>query len=439
MNIGANAAVVTVALSAVAALAPVSIQAQQDTRYVDGGYNEGYDGRGHHDQSGRRKHDESVQLGPRPFFLVNGMQDGRLKDRLMQCQNGPFYRTDFSIGHRGAGLQFPEHTKESYEAAARMGAGIVECDVTFTKDGQLVCRHAECDLHTTTNIVATPLNKQCTVPWTGPVGPNPAPRCCASDLTLAEFKSLKGKMDASNPSATTAQGYLGGTATWRTDLYTSRGTLLTHAESIQLIKSLRGKFTPELKYPDNPDRVIAIFGSQENYARTMIDEYKDAGIHPKDVWPQSFNVGDILYWIQNEPEFGKQAVYLDDWSPPAFPPLTLDELKQLKQKGVKIIAPPIPALLAVNAGGEIVPSQYAMDIKGLGFDIITWTFERSDLRGGASVAGFYYAFDPTGAAVKTDSDMYKALDVLARKVKILGIFSDWPATVTYYANCMGLK
>jgi glycerophosphoryl diester phosphodiesterase len=29
--------------------------------------------------------------------------------------------------------------------------------------------------------------------------------------------------------------------------------------------------------------------------------------------------------------------------------------------------------------------------------------------------------------------------VLARKVGILGIFSDWPATVTYYANCMGLK
>ena len=34
--------------------------------------------------------------------------------------------------------------------------------------------------------------------------------------------------------------------------------------------------------------------------------------------------------------------------------------------------------------------------------------------------------------------MYKALDVLARKVGIVGIFSDWPATVTYYANCMGL-
>src|SRR5688500_6040471 len=98
-----------------------------------------------------------------------------------------------------------------------MGAGIVECDVTFTKDGELVCRHAECDLHTITNIVATSLNQQCTVPWT--LG-GPAPKRCPSDVTLMDFKSLRGKMDASNPSATTAQGFLGGTAPWRTDLYT---------------------------------------------------------------------------------------------------------------------------------------------------------------------------------------------------------------------------
>jgi glycerophosphoryl diester phosphodiesterase len=100
----------------------------------------------------------------------------------------------------------------------------------------------------------------------------------------------------------------------------------------------------------------------------------------------------------------------------------------------------MPSLLAVS-GGRVVPSQLAKDLKGMGFDIITWTFERSDLREGskASRAGFYWDFDPTAQVIKTDGDMYKALDVLAREVKILGIFSDWPATVTYYANCMGLK
>jgi glycerophosphoryl diester phosphodiesterase len=31
------------------------------------------------------------------------------------------------------------------------------------------------------------------------------------------------------------------------------------------------------------------------------------------------------------------------------------------------------------------------------------------------------------------------IDALAQQVGVKGIFSDWPATVTYYANCMGLK
>jgi glycerophosphoryl diester phosphodiesterase len=31
------------------------------------------------------------------------------------------------------------------------------------------------------------------------------------------------------------------------------------------------------------------------------------------------------------------------------------------------------------------------------------------------------------------------LDVLARQVGILGIFSDWSATVSYYANCTKRK
>jgi len=426
-----SAVAVTLLLSAAA-------HADRDKRFLDGEYHDYSDGQGYYDDQGRRKHDAGVQLGPRPFYLVEGMDDGKLRNRLLQCKDGPFYRTDFSIGHRGAALQFPEHTKESYEAAARMGAGIVECDVTFTKDGELVCRHAECDLHTTTDIVATPLNSKCSVPWSGP---GSTPNCCASDLTLSEFKTLRGKMDASNPSGTTAQEYLGGTASWRTDLYTGRGTLMTLKESIELNTRLGVKHTPELKSGD-VDRINAIFGSQANYAQRLIDALEEAGVDPRDVWVQSFNKDDVLYWIQQAPRFGKQAVYLDDIDPtssPPVPPLSLAELQQLKAQGVRIIAPPMLALLSVDGSGKIVPSQYAMDIKGLGFDIITWTFERSDLRRGAAFAGFYYYFDPAGQAIKKDSDMYKALDVLARKVKILGIFSDWPATVTYYADCMGLK
>ena len=378
-----------------------------------------------------------VQLGPRPFYLVDGLDAGSLKDRLSQCMDGPFRTTDFSIGHRGAGLEIPEHTRESYEAAARMGAGIVECDVTFTKDGELVCRHAECDLHTTTNIVATPLNAKCSVPWSGP---NSGPRCCTSDLTLAEFKSLTGKMDASVPAATTPQGYLGGTPSWRTDLYTGRGTLMTLRDSIALNERNHVKHTPELKEGD-PARIAQVFGSQAAYAQRLIDVLEETGVDPRDVFLQSFNKADILYWIHNAPEFGRQAVYLDSVDPtanPPVPPQTNEQLQQLRQQGVRYFAPPLPALLALDAGDRIVPSAYAQAIRGFGFKIITWTFERSDLRRGAAGAGFYYFFDPQGRAIKKDSDMYKALDVLARQVHIVGIFSDWPATVTYYANCMGL-
>jgi glycerophosphoryl diester phosphodiesterase len=395
----------------------------------------------HFVDNGHENQEDSVQLGPRPFYLVEGMDEGNLKDRLMECKDGPFYRTNFSIGHRGAALQFPEHSDAAYMAGARMGAGIVECDVTFTKDGELVCRHSECDLATTTNIVATDLNEKCTTRWTGPVGANPAPQCCTSDLTVEEFKTLEAKMDASNPAATTPEGFLGGTANWRTDLYTGRAHVVTFRESIAINQQSGVKHTPELKGATYQDRIDATFGGQEQYAQKFIDELKDAGVKPKDAWVQSFNLDDILYWIEHEPAFGKQAVYLDSIDPTANPPiprLSFNDLKNLKNKGVQIFAPPMWALLAVD-DGEVVPSAYAKDIEKAGLDIITWTFERSDLRNGAAAAGWYYQFDPKGEAIKKDSDMYKALDVLARQVKILGIFSDWPATVTYYANCEGLK
>jgi glycerophosphoryl diester phosphodiesterase len=198
-----------------------------------------------------------VQLGPRPFYLVEGMDNGALKSRLLQCEAGPFKTTDFSIGHRGAALQFPEHSKEAYNAGARMGAGIVECDVTFTADGELVCRHDECDLHTTTDIVATPLNAKCSVPWTGP---GSSPKCCTSDLTLAEFKTLRAKMDASDPDATTPEGFLGGTPSWRTDLYTGRGTLMTLRESVRLNEH-NGAGTRELKAAARAHRASSAGGS----------------------------------------------------------------------------------------------------------------------------------------------------------------------------------
>ena len=398
--------------------------------------------------------DPSVQLGPRPFYLVEKMSPSPLKSALQQCGDDSFKPSTFSIGHRGGGtLQFPEHTKESHEAGARMGAGVLECDVTFTRDGQLVCRHDQCDLHTTTNILVTDLAQKCSVPFspaafdpvTGTLIRPASALCCTSDLTLGEFKSLKGKMDASNPEATTAREFLGGTPNWRTDLYSTGGTLLSHKDSIQLIKSLGAKFTPELKGPNRSAKlqVEAVFGSQAGYAQAMIDDYKAARIAPDEVFAQSFSLADILYWIKHEPKFGKQAVFLDDANVPSELP-TLADLKALKAQGVRIVAPPMWALLAVDGHGKIVPSEYALNAKAANLDIITWTLERSGriveevlpTKGTASPS-FYY--QTTLDALANDGDILVTLDVLAKQVGILGIFSDWAGTVTYYANCMGLK
>jgi glycerophosphoryl diester phosphodiesterase len=379
----------------------------------------------------------NIQLGPRPFFLVGDMAESPLKTKLQSCSNGPFKKSAFSIGHRGAPMMFPEHTKESYEAAARMGAGIIECDVTFTKDKELVCRHAQNDLHTTTNILATPLAVKCTkqfTPFNAATNTPASAECRTSDITLAEFKTLRGKMDASNPRATTVAEYLGGTANWRTDLYSgpTSGTLLTLKESIALFQRLGVKMTPELK---SASVTMPFDGfSQADYAQKMIDEHKAANVPASDVFPQSFNKNDVLYWIKNEPAFGRQAVFLDSAESPARLP-DADALKRYKAEGIQIVAPPLFGLLAVT-DGKLVPSPYARNAKLAGLDIITWTLERSGRLADGKPGWYYQTFN---SAISREGDMMQVLDVLAKDVGILGIFSDWPATVTYYANCMGLK
>jgi glycerophosphoryl diester phosphodiesterase len=393
--------------------------------------------------------ENTVQLGPRPFYLVDKLPAGKLKNELRHCaaRTQKYKQSAFSIGHRGAALQFPEHTRESYLAAARMGAGIIECDVTFTKDAELVCRHAQCDLHTTTDIVLREdLAAKCTVPpeydTEGNLLNGPDIKCCTSDLTLAEFKTLNGKMDAADRNATTAEGYVGGTADFRTDLYATGATLMTHAESIQLIKKLGAGFTPELKGVDGGVGFGDSGLDQQSYARKMIGEYIAAGINPRKVWPQSFNIEDVRLWVAEFPAYGKQAVYLDPRDPAdvAANPPSLAEFASLKEEGVNVIAPPMPMLLQAGADGSIEPSTYALRAKAAGLDIISWTTERSGrivadvLEGG----GTYY-YQTSLDSLQGDGDILRTIDALAQKVGIIGLFSDWPATTTFYANCKRTK
>jgi glycerophosphoryl diester phosphodiesterase len=387
-----------------------------------------------------------VELGPRPQQLVQEMDASPLKKQLQACADGPFTATDFSIGHRGAPLKYPEHTRESYEAAVRMGAGIVECDVTFTRDKELVCRHSQCDLHTTTDILTTDLARQCRTPFRpavfdaqGNLTEPASAECCTSDITLAEFRTLRGKQDAYNPRARTPAEFV---ALGNDD---PLGTLVTHRESIQLLSGLNVKMAPELKSASVPMPFQGM--SQADYAQKFIDEYKAEGIAAPMVWPQSFSLADVRYWIEQERAFGEQAVYLDDRdSDPGFnhrdPGTWQPGMAELAAMGVNIIAPPIWMLLEAE-GEEIVPSIYAREAKAAGLDLIAWSLERSgSLENGG---GWYYQTlngelphpdRPDVGLIRREGDVYRVLDALARDVGVIGVFSDWPATVTYYANCI---
>ena len=189
--------------------------------------------------------------------------------------------------------------------------------------------------------------------------------------------------------------------------------------------------------------------SQEDYAQKMIAEYKKAGVPASNVWVQSFNIDDVIYWIENEPDYGSQAVYLDGrYDDPSFdhrnPATWTPSMAQLVARGVTIIAPPIWMLLEI-VDGKIIPSRYANTAKAAGLKIVTWTLERD----GSQINGNSWFFQTLngqnpnpaspGNANQFVMDSYTVLHVLTQEVGITGVFSDWPATVSFYANCMNLK
>lgn len=380
---------------------------------------------------------ESISIGPRPLYLADQLPAGELRSELLACDVSTMQPSTFSIGHRGAPLQFPEHTKESYVAAARMGAGIIECDVTFTRDRELVCRHSQCDLATTTNILATPLAAKCSVPPNyNAEYPFEEVQCCTSDITLEEFKSLKGKMDAGNSTAKTLDEYLNSTAEWRTDLYAHEGTLLSHAESIELFDDLGVGMTPELKEALVPLPFDGDY-TRNQQATQMLQEYRDANIDPSRVWPQSFEEIDVAHWISTAPEFAAQVVYLDDrYNEPNFNHLNeatwTPTMAQIRESGVQYLAPPIWMLVTLDDTGKMIPSPYAKAANAAQLKLIAWSLERS---GPIHVENGGWYYQSVAEAMQNEGDVLTLLDVLAKDVGVAAVFSDWPATTSYYAHC----
>ncbi|MEM9741856.1 MAG: glycerophosphodiester phosphodiesterase family protein [Pseudomonadota bacterium] len=391
----------------------------------------------------------AVELGPRPAALVASLPPGSLKRALASCTMEP-KRTDFSIAHRGASRLFPEHTREAYIAAAQQGAGLIECDVTFTRDGALVCRHAQCDLHRTTNILETPLAERCRQSFQSASDGKPATvECCTSDLTLDEFLSLCGRHDDANRQATRAEEYQRGPTYADPERYPNCGTLMTLDASIALIESLGAGHVPELKVPEVPmpfdtdgDGVGDL--TQTRYADALIDTYRRRGVDPTRLFPQSFRLDDVRHWITTYPDLADRVIWLDGRAAPLDPKDPVDPgslgvgptFTELRAEGLRIVAPPLWFMLRAEAG-RIVPSSYAIDARRAGLDLIGWTIERSgslleDVKQHSDRAFFYRS---TRSALTSEGDIFTTLEVLKRQVGVRGVFSDWPATTTYFDAC----
>lgn len=387
-----------------------------------------------------------LERDARSLALIDQLAHGPLRAQLEACRDLPLRSSSFSIAHRGAPLRYPEHTRESYLAAARMGAGVIECDVTFTADRALVCRHAQCDLATTTNILETELAARCSEGFTPAVFDEAtgdrvraaSARCCTSDLTVDEFKSLSGRHDRHDPDATSVKAWLRAQTEAVVPGYPDQGELMTHAESIDLFQRLGVAMAPELKVPEVEMPFEGDY-SRQDYAQALLDAYLEAGVPADRVTFQAFSKDDILYWLAAAPEFGKRAAWGTEADPRLAPP-SMAEFEAIRASGIRRLAPPLPRLLELDAEGEIVASAYARHARDADLELIPWTLERSGVIRAGRVEGrsndFYLG--PILSALESEGDIYRILQALHEEVGASAVFSDWPGTTTYYANCVGL-
>lgn len=206
-------------------------------------------------------------------------------------------------------------------------------------------------------------------------------------------------------------------------------------EYISLIDAMGLNFTAEAKTAEIPMPFQGDY-TQQDFAQQLVATFDEADINPDRVWLQSFLPEDIFFWLDNYPAYGAQAIYLDergDVDQSSYE-AAVASLPGLAARGVRIVSPDIWQLVAIDNGTRMVPSSYAIAAKGAGLQIIAWSFERSGplIRGG----GAYY--QSVAALINNDGDEFTVIDVIAQQVGAVKIFADWAATVTYYANCVGL-
>jgi glycerophosphoryl diester phosphodiesterase len=120
---------------------------------------------------------------------------------------------------------------------------------------------------------------------------------------------------------------------------------------------------------------------------------------------------------------------------PSFP--RTPSFDEAKAAGLKTIAPPLWVLVKAtgNPSQPFEATDYAGRANAAGLQLVTWTLDRSGPINETTQHPFGYFRTLTGA-LHHDGDLYPLLHALVNDIGVTGVFSDWPATVTYYDNCL---
>jgi len=126
-------------------------------------------------------------------------------------------------------------------------------------------------------------------------------------------------------------------------------------------------------------------------------------------------------------------------------------IRRLVDLGVDLFSPAIPVLVASGPSRTVVPSRTAAWLKELQVPHIgSWSLERQGCDAGPRVTpelagqllapcgspdAWYYA-PVENRSTFQHVDVLEVLDVLFRGVGLTGLFSDFPATVSTYVNCI---
>ena len=298
------------------------------------------------------------------------------------------------IAHRGAPGYLPEHTLESVTLAYAQGADFIEQDLVVTKDSKLIVLH-DIHLETVTNVEQVfPSRKR------------QDGRYYALDFTLAELKTLNvhERQDATGKQVFPNR-YQG----------KSSFQIATFEEQIELIQQLNRQFNkttgfyPEIKSPawhkkqgvDISKLVMAVLRTHQ------LDDADKA------IYVQCFDFAETQR-LRNDLSAKVKLIQLigeNDWleSPTDYDVLKTPAGLEAIAKVAQGIGPWIPQLVDLKT---MQPTGFVNQAHIAGLQVHPYTFRK----------------DALPANVNTQ----QILNLLFEKLKVNGLFTDFPDTVVNY-------